>query len=153
MLFTVFFGVFHCLLKIVLSMSNIWITLSDDSACILLYSQLFNWDVKYLDPVVTWDKTDGKMFQGFNTHAPAQCCIYARGRSEEKFKLNYLQWKAFLEKTARPIPTAIEKLMLKLQYLHRFYWLCYESNTSHAEEYLPPVSLKIHNSTIRTNLI
>lgn len=148
MLFTVFFGVFHCLLKIVLSMSNIWITLSDDSACILLYSQLFNWDVKYLDPVVTWDKTDGKMFHGFNTHAPAQCCIYARGRSEEKFKLNYLHWKAFLEKTARPIPTAIDKLMLKLQHLHRFYWLCYESNTSHAEEYLPPVS-----STIRTNLI
>lgn len=44
-----------------------------------------------MDAVVIQDKTGGKMFQGFNAHAPAYCCIYARGRFEEKFKWGYLQ--------------------------------------------------------------
>ena len=44
-----------------------------------------------MDAVAIQDKTGGKMFQGFNGHASAQCCVYARRRFEEKFKLGYLE--------------------------------------------------------------
>lgn len=40
-----------------------------------------------MDAVVIQDRTKLMVRQGFNAFASAQCCIYARGGFEEKFKL------------------------------------------------------------------